>query len=261
MSRTLGANVGATVINQDIYELSDTQKQRLGTKCVRGDRVFKYAKATAALTNTSQAVYNTYHQDICYAVCPTASPVGSNKVYVTVGAGDGIANDGAIAAHALEGGYIAVGITGTNRNYAIVDNDAAVSGGTVIITIDGELAVATVAATTYVEVMGSPYRVTSGIAGYARGFMGIPMALATVASPYLWLQTWGPCWVAPQDNVGMGASTTTSHEVVFRHDGSLDLAVLHDGITNTYAQHAGFVMTRAQDDTQGAPFIMLQISA
>ena len=90
---TLGAGLGATVLNQDIYELSATQKHRLGTRVVRGDCVYRYAKAIVAIDKTCHLVWNTYHQCISYAQIATASVIGDNKIYVTVGATDGIADD------------------------------------------------------------------------------------------------------------------------------------------------------------------------
>jgi len=254
--RTLGAATGATILNQDIYELSATQKHRLGTRVMRGDRVFRYAKAIASFTKTSTLCYSQYHQDINYAAIATASPADSNKIYVTVGAADGIANDGVFAAHSLEGGSLVIFDATANENmyFDIVDNDAAVSAGTITITLDGALPLATVATTYHVEAIGSPYRVNNGNCGGLRYWAGLPMRMATTTNPYHWLQTWGPCWVAPQASVGAGANVGC---VVARHDGSLDVQE-----TGGYedAQIVGSVMSWAQGGTQGAPIVMLQIA-
>ncbi len=258
--RKLGSDVGLTVTDQDIYELSDVQKYRLGTRISRGDRVFKYGKATSTLTNTKFAAYNTYQQCIAgEAAIATASPIGSDKVYVTVGAGDGIAGDGVFAAHALEGGYILIHFDGAAKLYSntflILDNDAATSGNTMTITIDGELPIATVVATSLVEAMGSPYLCGQGAVGENRSFVGLPMRLATTALPYLWLQTWGPCWIAPQQRL---EESVQGQRAVFRHDGSIDIPV-YDDTQVQYGQHAGILMSRGTVDTL-APFFILQIS-
>ena len=254
-----GADVGATVVAQDLYEISATQMQRLGTRLQRGDRVFRYVKAIATLTSTKLLVRSYYHQHISYAAINAASPAGSNKVYVTSGSGDGIANDGTFAAHALEGGYIAIFDASTDEwlNYAILDNDAAVSAGKLTITIDGELPIA-LTTSDHVEAMCSPYLITGVNTQDRYCFMGLPLRLLTTTYPYGWIQTWGPCWVNPQPLVGVNGPSKPNMVVVARHDGSIDLPVYND--TNVaYAQRVGHVMTIAQDGTQGAPFINLQI--
>lgn len=258
MARILGSDLGATVLNQDIYEISATQKHRLGTRVVRGDKTYHYAKTLTSITNSQLAVWSYYHQEIMYAAIAAASPVGANYLYVTVGAADGIANDGVIAAHALEGGSVVLFDASTDEwlNYTIRDNNAAVSGGTITLTIEGTLPYATTTSD-HVEVMASPWLVSSGNNGGLRPFWGPPMRLATTTYPYFWIQTWGPCWLAPQASVG---ATAHKNEVVFRHDGSIDLPVYNDSYTMN-AQRAGFVMTRAQAGTQGAPFIFLQVAA
>ncbi|KXH72798.1 MAG: hypothetical protein AM326_10960 [Candidatus Thorarchaeota archaeon SMTZ-45] len=256
MSKVLGSAPYATVLNQDIYELSSTQKHRLGTRCVRGDRAFRYAKAIASFTRTSTLAYSYYHQDIAYAAIATASVVGDNKIYVTVGAADGIANDGVFAAHSLEGGSLVIFDASANENmyFGILDNNAAVSGGTMTITLDGELPLATVATTYHVEAIGSPYRVGVGNPGGLRYWAGLPMRMATTTNPYFWLQTWGPCWIAPQTSVGASANHGC---VVARHDGSLDV---QDTSGYSDAQIVGSVMSYSQAGGQGAPIIMLQIA-
>lgn len=260
MARVLGQDIGATIINQDLYEISATQKHRLGTRLVRGDKVYKYAKAIATFTSTKILARSYYHQHICYAAIQAASPIGSNLIYVTVGAGDGIANDGTFAAHALEGGSIVIFDATTSEwlNFGIVDNNAAVSGGTMTITLDGDLPIAT-AVGDYVEAMANPYMVTDVNTQDRYCFMGLPMRLMTTTYPYGWLQTWGPCWVNPQPLVGVSGPSQPVMEVVARHDGSIDVPIYNDANVRQ-AQRVGYVMTVAQDGTQGAPFIMLQIS-
>ena len=261
--RVLGASVGATVLNQDIYDRSATQKHRLGTRCVRGDRVFKYVKSTSDVTALGKGVWSAYHQDIMYAACPTASPIGTSEIYVTSGAADGIANDGVFAINSLEGGSLVIfHATGIARNYAIVSNNAAVSAGAITIKLDGEMPEAVVIGD-IVEAMGSQYRIAWNAAsgGHQRAFIGILMTLLTTTYPYGWAQTWGPCWISPQALVGTNDGTYDYNEVIFRHDGSLGIPTDNLGYEGTYAQHAGYVMTKNQAGTgQGAPFIMLECS-
>ncbi|KKN42500.1 hypothetical protein LCGC14_0712610 [marine sediment metagenome] len=258
MSRILGSDVGATVLAQDIYEISATQKHRLGTKLVRGDRVFKYGKAMNAFADTQHLAYSYYHQHIMYALIQAAAVAGDSAIAVTVAATDGADNDGAFLVDALEGGYVVIfdASSGEWLNYAINNSTVvAAGGGTITITLDGELPIA-LTTSDHVEVMSSPYTVIVSNGGGTRGFMGLPMRLATLASPYHWLQTWGPCWVSPNGRVG---AAQYKNACVARNDGSIDIVSGESAMTAD-GQPVGFVLTYSQAGGQGAPFIMLQIS-
>jgi len=256
--RTAGAILGAVIANQDIYEVSATKKHRLGTRLVRGDKVYKYAQAVTAVTTYGMGSWSTYHQDIMYAAVPTATPIGSNKIHVTVGASDGIANDGVIAVHALEGGSVVMMVAGAaGPTFSILDNTAAISGTDMTITIDGELPVAC-STSEKLEVMGSPYRVSYGNSGDLRPFMGVPTRLVPLATPYHWLQSSGPCWVTPHSTLGAAAG---ANHAVFRGDGSVALCTYNDTLFDARHQTAGYVLTYAQAGTQGAPFIFLTIAS
>lgn len=260
MGRTLGADLGATVLNQDIYEVSTTQKHRLGTRCVRGDCIYKYAQTKVAIQGIQYAVYAYYVQAINFGAVATVSPIGSNKIYITVGANDGPANDGVIAKHWLEGGHVMVYGATEYMNFGIVDNGAAVSGGTIEITLDGELPQATIVTSNQADVLCSQYKVCPGHSGTGvnRSFVGMPMRLAA-ADSYLWIKSWGPHGMTATANVGVGSGTTAdTHRVVFKYNGTLQLA--DEDAYGTNAQHAGFICTRVYGETQGAPFVHLQIS-
>jgi hypothetical protein len=195
-----------------------------------------------------------------YAAINTASPIYSNQIYVTVGAGDGIANDGVVAAHCLEGGYVVIMDASTDEwmNFCIRDNNAAVSGGKLTITLDGELPYATTTSD-YVEIMQTPYLTTCTNTQDRYAFLGLPMRLATTTYPYHWLQTWGPCWVNPQPLLGVSSPSAPKVQAVARHDGSIDLYAYGTAVI-TSSQLVGHVLTVAQGGTQGAPFVELQIS-
>ena len=92
--------------------------------------------------------------------------------------------------------------------------------------------------------------------------MGQPMYPAT-AGEYVWLQTWGPTWLNPEDGdggntIGNGAN---QNQLVFEMNGSVVLHGVEDA-TTTMRQHAGCVITRIAGgaETQGTPLIFLQIS-
>ncbi len=111
----------------------------------------------------------------------------------------------------------------------------------------------------HIEAMANPFLLLAQGNYPRQPVMGIPMLGAT-ANQFLWYQTWGPIWVAPQSAtplwVGVGGHNNT---VVFRHDGTLQALVAAD-VTSVQQQHAGFVMTIPNGAGQAAPFIFLQIT-
>jgi len=258
MSTIKGADSAVIMPAQDIYEVSAIQKHRLGTRLLRGDRVFRYVKAGGTL-DPDVVAYNANLQLITYAASPLAYPAGSNQVSITVASGDGPAADGVLAAHYMEGGYL-VCFSNTVATFTaqILDNTAVASGGgTSILTLDCEVPVAIGTSTTFFEAMPSPYvNVQSGNSGGNYPFVGVPMVALSTTYPYGWIQTWGPTWVAPQAAVGATANYNT---FVIRHDGSIDVPVYNSAYT-MYSQHGGHVLTRSAAGTQGAPFVFLEIA-
>lgn len=260
MGRTLGADLGATVLNQDIYEISATQKHRLGTRVQRGDCVYRYAKASKTLTTNQLAVHPVNLRYLVSLAIPTTAPKGSNKVIVTA-TGGGQLGDSAIAEHEMQGGRVMFFKAGAAEWLVMGIKDNSVAATTMTLTLDGELPFELTHTVDYCEeAICSPYLdVNHDNSGGLLPFVGMPMRLATAAEPYFWLQTWGPGRIAPQAAVGVVANNNT---VVFRHDGSCDTAeeITTDAYANQTSQHAGFVMTRLANGTQSAPFIFLQIA-
>ncbi|KKL45752.1 hypothetical protein LCGC14_2352520, partial [marine sediment metagenome] len=107
------------------------------------------------------------------------------------------------------------------------------------------------------EVMASPYRNLTASISNKYAVMGMP-TLAATSGQYLWIQTWGPVWIAPQAAVGSGGNNLLC---IFRHDGSIDELDSSDA-NNSKGQIAGFVMAHASGGggTQGAAFIWLMIA-
>jgi len=247
----LGGNSG-----HRIWEVNTTQKYTLGARVVYPDgRVFRYAKAGGTLI-PGQGCLSYQQQYIRYAVLAAAAAAGATQLSVTVNADDGEVdtNDGALATNELQGGYCVIfDKSATNmvvlRNI-IANTAVATGGGTTVITLDDPIPNA-LTTTDAIECMASPYYDVRAVNDTQRAVVGVPTMVAA-ANEYVWIQTWGVCWVAPQATVGTGAGV---HAVVFRSDGSLGIPT--DG---TDLQYAGFVLQRGRSNAQGAPFIMLQIS-
>lgn len=239
-----------------IQNFGTAKRYSLGARLVTGDgRVFRYAKAGATLnTDLGCKSYNQQHIGITYVAVATV--VGALTVVLDVQGTDGDGGDGKIAADELVGGYIVIFPHSENSiNRMIVGNTATTGAGEMTITLDDPLPVALVADSAHGECMASPYLDVRSTGETTSSIVGVPCVPAT-AGNYLWIQTWGPVWIAPQGEVSVG---TNNRQVVFRHDGSIDEYDATDANT-IKAQHAGFVLQNARGGGQGAAFIMLQIS-
>jgi len=266
MAKILGSDVGLTVSPQGLHERSATQKLRLGTRLVRGDRVFKYAKAGGTLV-VHRAVAPYDYGVLGWTAVPTATPAGSTTVYATIGVSGGVDGTGVVA-HELQGAWVTIfrlnaGTANTDYTFQILDNDAVgAGGGTITLTIDSELPYACTT-DAYTEINGNIYNDVRMVTAGQRMFVGQPMIDANTTYPYLWLQTWGPTWLNPEDGdgsntIGNGAN---QNQLVFEQNGSVVLHGVEDA-TTTMRQHAGCVISRAAGgaETQGTPLIFLQIS-
>ncbi len=254
----------------DLSVADDVQKYPLGTKYVNGDQVYRYAKAGGTL-RTDEAAGFAQIQAVFYCSVQAAADQYASELAVTVAVTDGHASNGAIAADELAGGYIllfdASSTGGAPQVLQIVSNTAVLVsvGGTMTIKVDGKIKVA-LTTSDHAEIMASPYSyVKNGV--YSENYqdmkVGVPVVIAT-SGQFLWLQTWGPCFLSPQDgdvgaNTG-GSAASNNHEVIFRHDGTIDQIVYNDVTISAKAQRAGVVMARGSGGAQGAPFFWLMIA-
>jgi len=241
----------------DIRDISATQLYPIGTKLIDSDRVFYYAKASAVgVTNADLGVKNGYRQPVAYATVAAAAAKGATSLVIDVAATDGVAEDGVIAEDELAGGYVVIfGHDSDAHTCRIRANTAvAASGGEMTLTLQDEINATLVADSDHAECMHHwAYGCETNTSGL-EPVVGVSHVVVT-ASYYFWLQTWGPCWLAPQGEVGDAAH---DHQVVFRHDGSIDEHDYSDANV-TKQQHAGFCLSHARAGGQAAAFIMLQI--
>ena len=263
---TLGKRMGGSA-GQKIYEAGTTQYYDIGSRLVSPDgRVFRYAKAGGTLV-TSYGCENALQTAVTRTYLTVAAAAGATSVTFTVAATDGTCalggnGDGSITVNALVGGYITIekviGNVDNTQTRMITGNTAvAAGGGTMTVTFDDPLAVAVAASAEYATCIFSPYyNVQSSTYGNAQT-VGVPCMIAGTGQ-YLWIQTWGPCWVTTQPRVN---TELYDGQVVFRHDGTVDVPQYDDG-TVKWAQHAGFVLSNARGGghSTGGAFIMLQIS-
>lgn len=233
-----------------------TKKYPLGTRYVDGDRAFRYGYFAGTM-NPDLACKDTQPQSVAYATIAAAAAQYATTVVIDVAATDGIAGDGAIAVNYLAGGYLVV-FDASSKAFTrqIMSNTVTTGAGEMTLTLTDPIPVALVADTDHGECMANPYSYLTASTSNAYGaFMGLPLLVYT-SGQYGWVQTWGPCWIAPQTAVGSGSNIRTC---IFRHDGSIDELDYNDA-NNSKGQIAGYVMSHAQAGGQGAPFVWLMIA-
>lgn len=244
---------------QDLYQASTVQRYPIGLAYPITDpgdlRRFHYGKAAnTQIPDVGSHISLTQH--VSWAVVADTA-VGSRTVVVTVGAGDGAAHNGAIAKNELAGGYcVLTPHTANHTMHRMIKANTAIAagGGAMTITLDRPTDYI-LELVSHVECMANPFLLLAQGSYERQPVMGMPMVGALV-NQYLWYQTWGPRWVAPQALVGVGAHNV---EVVFRADGSIDRHDVADG-NLSFQQHAGFVLTIPNGAGQAAPFVFLEIT-
>jgi len=243
---------------QDIYVAADVQNYLLGSRRVVDDRVFRYARAGNNL-DSQYGAHIGFTQDVGFAVVTAdLAAAGTYELEITVGAGDGRLGTGEIPENELAGGYIIIfpdGM-GDTMNRRIVSNTAvAAPGGAMTVVVDRPLSV-NLTPNPHAELIASPYLdVLEGNLD-RQMIMGMP-SVAAMLGQYLWLQTWGPCWVGP---TGVDFLTAENSLAMFRSNGTITEFIWNNPATGQ-PQIAGTVMTpSALGAGQGAPFVWLQIA-
>jgi len=166
----------------------------------------------------------------------------------------------------LRGGYVIVHTHTTDHNdqfRGIIGNTATDADGDITIYLDAPLERAIL--TTYgVEVHANPYSNLASRAAVSRGGVGgdhyssvagVPMVITAAANQYLWLQTWGPCWLNPQ---GSWAVATGRRALWFDYEGGVHF--VNTNVATKSLQLAGFVMDRGDGADRAKPLVYLQIS-
>jgi len=228
-------------------------------------RVFRYAKAAGTMNPDCLAQHET-GQYIGYVALGASQAVGDKEVTLTVvAASTGSGGAGVIAKDEMRGGYVLIFDASSKAiQRGIIGNSAlAATGTSITLYLDGGVERALLATTDHAEAIASPYLDLidgDAVQSKTRGFLGLPTCIATDGE-YFWVQTWGPCWVAPDNGnsaTDLG-NTDYSLQAVARFDGHVAAHIYNDGET-PLSQHVGFVLSRGAGAAQGAPFLMLQIS-
>lgn len=248
--------VNLTIPNLSLPDTS--QQYDIGTAYLYNGKCYYYSYTTA-IVKQRQLAETSYHQATAQAVIAANADIYATQIVLTTASGDGIASDGVFAKDALKGGHVVVFVAGSGGDdddftRGIIGNAALAAAGELTIDLDGPIPHALVHDTSVAEAIASPYAYIRLGADVARTKVGAPACYAAAAK-WVWVQTWGPCWIAPQSTVGVAGLVG----IVARHDGSLEPAdsTVSSLISN---QHLGYTMFPSSTSTQAAPFVYLQIA-
>jgi hypothetical protein len=246
----------------------------IGDRVVMPDgRVFRYSLAGGtirsefgvcipdlSITNAvapAQSVIQTAVQ----GVTVTAGAAGASVVTITVGATDGKASDGVVAADELRGGYVVVA-NGTSQHpqfRGITGNTAvAANGGSCDVYLDAPLVAAVTVATTNIEAYLNPYGNVKGMNAVNSAYVTCIGAAAVdnvTSGQYFWVQTWGPVWLTSNAITGEAAN---GRDIYINTDGSVRGQT---GTTYAGYQRIGTGLDKSASNASNGPNIMLQIAA
>jgi len=163
-------------------------KHMLGTKAVdQFGNIYRYALSGVAPLVTGNWIQAPAQVPLHQNMAPTAAvDVGATSLTVTLGATAATANQYA------QGWIIISGGPGIGQRLQVASHPAALSGGTLLITLSQPVDVALVAATSKVDLVANPYN--GVIANPITTLTGACVGVATYATPaasYDWLQTGG----------------------------------------------------------------------
>ncbi|GAI21756.1 unnamed protein product, partial [marine sediment metagenome] len=248
-------------MKQDIYELSAIQRYPIGFKYPIKNpldlRSWYYGEAGGTL-NTNFGAKSIVPQLVNYATIAAPAAQGTYQISIDVALTDGAEGDGVIGVDELAGGYFTLFTPPVMQSYTrmIVSNTATTGAGGVtvmVVTVDKPFPVDVVVANFHAECMANPYAGVRTGNYPAASVVGMPTMPATLDLPFLWLQTWGPVWVNPSLNEGIGLS---NREVIFMGNGAISAIDVSAAPANqnysAQAQRAGFVLPNLRDGSEGA---------
>jgi hypothetical protein len=180
-----------------------------------------------------------------------AAAIGDTEVVITNGSTVVQTLDG------LRGGFILLKAASGSGNEAlqqrrIIGNSAAGLAADCTIYLDAPLTAA-LTTSSYAFCMPSPYSAVALASSGNEGIIGPAATYVSASGKYFFCQYKGRCWLAPQSTVGV---TQYGREVVWRHDGSIQLRDYSSAIGGEYGQVAGYIVD-CNDAANGATEICL----
>jgi len=257
-------------MRQDIHQASAIPNYPIGMRLAVDDRVFHYCKATLAISNVgcyrlAVSVDQILQVNDRLSVAP-AKVTGDTTIVVDVASvaapGGGAFQGGVVAKDELVGGSIEIWpVAGGNQfMYRKIKANTAVSGGSIIITVDKPFNFA-VGVASGVTIHPSIYRSVrsafdAGMAGYVSAVCLPPVPVPL--NNYFWGQTRGLCLVAP---TGTWPGAAANFRDVYLHsDGCINSSLgetIGGGAANNSPQRVGYAVGAGN---YGTAEIMLQLA-
>ena len=247
-----------------LYQTSTVKnpKYDVGDRVLLPDgRVFRYARATNIISAIDFGLkfWGQTDDGVNYTA-PLQTELATSRE-ITIDAGD----SGDHVADEFKGGYIIIH-THTDvhtMSRGIIGNTASDGDGYITFYVDAPW-IKDIEVAYGVEVCPNPYAsVQVHQAAHSGGdtyssVAGMALVKTTVANQYLWIQTWGPCFINPTGATGNNV-VANRRQVRFNYEGIITGT---DGVTATTSilQNAGFMITREDAGGTGPPLVMLQIS-
>jgi len=242
---------------QGIEAVSQIQNYRTGSRLQVGPRVYHYGMAGGIL-NPDLGAQARNPQTVSQEIVGVNAAAGARSIVLTLDNTDGPAQNGLLPANYLEGGTVVVfAALGTFIRGIITNTAVTVNAGTAVFTVELDAPIPhAITVADVAEANASMYRncvplADCVLADTLCSSVGVP-SVATVANDWLWLQTWGPTWIAPDAAVGAAVNQRLAY---FGGDGAVAAFANDGGIQ----QIAGWVMANDKAGGQGAPFLMLTI--
>lgn len=244
---------GYSLATPELYTPTAAQENPLGTRCVIGERVFRYGKASSNgiarphWLVQNRNIYNDDGLQDCHEGSSTAvaTAIGDETIIYSDTNSNHIANF-------FRRGWAVLFYAVNTRVHQILSNTAA--GTTMTLTLLDPIVEAdsdgAIFATIHPNIYSKMERVHGGGSTQA-GFVGVALAAFT-ASYYGWVQTWGPCYCTPQATLGNGAY---ERALIGNYDGSINVVTAPGA--GSYHQRVGHALPEHQDDDQ---FFMLTIA-
>ena len=263
--RLFGPAVRITGTEQHYDEVSAVQNFMLGSRMVVDERTYHYARAGAALVapctyrlgiNADLQAPTTWGMALNVAIV-----AGDRTCTITPGAGYGEVPN-TVGLNELVGGWIEIwGAANLFMWRRIIGNTAIVAGvpATMVITVDRPFNGAVAAAAGVAALHRSIYRNVQmgGVYPGEESAVGLPPVPVPINN-FFWLQTWGPCFIAPQFNPP--GFVANSRDVYLGAAGTVvDFAAAYAAGANISPQRVGYVMG-ASTAGDGNSDIMLQLA-
>ena len=234
-----------------VYSTGTVKKQPYGTRYRIMDRIFKYGKAGAAVAGGLGAKNWGQYSGVTGGNV-TARAIGDVWLDILLDGTTGGTTWFGTKNEMVGGLWTQPDTTNPQFRY-IMGHEKGADAATIKIWLDGPIT-RTMIATSFMEIAQNPYANLRNTGNDYSSVMGVATTVIASGS-YGWFQTWGPCWMKPNQPVSDAANRRQN---CFKNEGQV--WAFDDATGETGHQNAGFTIDRTSSGGDNPPFVMLQIS-